>query len=38
MTESRGSNHIIFYEYCGKTFRTQEGYKEHKPCNLRKHN
>ncbi len=32
MTESKGSNHIIFCENCGKTFRSQEGYKEHKPC------
>jgi len=30
MTESRGSKHVIFCEDCGKTFRYEESYKEHK--------
>ena len=34
MTEGIGSKHFILCEDCGKAFRSQEGYKEHKtkPC------
>jgi len=34
MPEGRTSNHVIVCDYCGKLFRYQESYKEHrqKPC------
>jgi len=30
MTESRGSKHIILCDNCGKTFRHEESYKNHR--------
>lgn len=30
MTEGKGSKHFILCDYCGKTFRHEESYKEHR--------